>query len=211
MERILLLFMVLVKNLAQNFNETRLDQFVTSSIEFNDKDKIDIEFIGSLLRRDKFLASKKISTEVSFTADKTIYLSQKKVIAEITFHKYKTGFFTKYYGLEIKYALSKGFIHRHPEFSHSYKVSRNDIWSLFNFYERQAFKINDREYDYSVVKFDDISFKIGNVLSKNIVLFIKMIPEKKVLTKNQSFKIWKKTGISSEEFVNSMFYRFDGK
>jgi hypothetical protein len=85
------------------------------------------------------------------------------------------------------------------------------MWSLFNFYERQVSKINDREYDYSVVKFDDISFKTGNVLSKNIVLFIKMIPEKKVLTKNQSFKIWKKTGISSEEFVDSMFYRFDGK
>ena len=38
-----------------------------------------------------------------------------------------------------------------------------------------------------------------------------MIPEKKVLTKNQSFKIWKKTGISSEEFVHSMFYGYDGK
>ena len=185
---------------------------MTSIIEFNDKDKLDIEFIGNLLRKNKFLVSKKISTEVSFTADKIIYLTQKKkVIAELTFHKYKTGFFTKYYGLEIKYALSKGFIYRYPEFSHSYKVSRKDIWSLFNFYERQASEINDREYDYSVVKFDDISFKTVNILSKNIVLFIKMIPEKKVLTKNQSFKIWKKTGISSEEFVDSMFYRFDGK
>jgi len=185
---------------------------LTQSIEFNDKDKLDIEFLGSLLRRNKSLVSKKISTEVSFTADKTIYLTQKKkVIAELTFHKYKTGFFTKYYGLEIKYALSKGFITKYHGLNHSYKVSRKDIWSLFNFYERQASEINDREYDYSVVKFDDISFKTVNILSKNIVLFIKMIPEKKVLTKNQSFKIWKKTGISSEEFVDSMFYRFDGK
>jgi len=185
---------------------------LTQSLEFNDRDKLEIEFIGSMLRINKFLVSKTIHSEVSFTADKIIYLTQKKkVIAELTFHKYKTGFFTKYYGLEIKYALSKGFIYRYPEFSHSYKVSRKDIWSLFNFYERQASEINDREYDYSVVKFDDISFKTVNILSKNIVLFIKMIPEKKVLTKNQSFKIWKKTGISSEEFVDSMFYRFDGK
>ena len=185
---------------------------LTQSIEFNDKDKLDIEFLCSLLRRNKSLVSKKISTEVSFTADKIIYLTQKKkVIAELTFHKYKTGFFTKYYGLEIKYALSKGFITKYHGLNHSYKVSRKDIWSLFNFYERQASEINDREYDYSVVKFDDISFKTVNILSKNIVLFIKMIPEKKVLTKNQSFKIWKKTGISSEEFVDSMFYRFDGK
>ena len=185
---------------------------MTSNIEFNDKDKLDIDYIGNLLSKNKFLISKKISTKVSFTMDKTIYLNQKKnEIAQITFHKYKTGFFTKYYGLEIKYALSKGFIYRHPEFGHSYKASRKDTWSLFNFYERQAFKINDREYDYSVVKFEDISLKTRNILSKNIVAFIKMIQEKKVLTKNLSFKIWKKTGISSEEFVHSMFYRFDGK
>ena len=105
--------------------------------------------------------------------------------------------------------MSKGFIYRNTEFGHSFKEARKDIWSLFSFYERQLSEINI--YDYSVAKFEDISLKTRNILSKNIVAFIKMIPEKKVLTKNQSFKIWKKTGISSEEFVDSMFYRFDGK
>ena len=81
---------------------------MTSNIEFNDKDKLDIDYIGNLLSKNKFLISKKISTKVSFTIDKTIYLTQKKnEIAQIIFHKYKTGFFTKYYELEIKYALSK--------------------------------------------------------------------------------------------------------
>jgi hypothetical protein len=75
---------------------------VTSNIEFNDKDKLDIEFIGSLLRRNKFLVSKKISTEVSFTADKTIYLRQKgKELGLITFYKFKIGFVKKFYDLEL--------------------------------------------------------------------------------------------------------------
>lgn len=183
---------------------------MTSNIEFNDKDKLDIDYIGNLLSKNKFLISKKISTKVSFTIDKTIYLTQKKnEIAQIIFHKYKTGFFTKYYELEIKYALSKGFIYRNTEFGHSFKEARKDIWSLFSFYERQLSEINI--YEYNVAKFEDISLKTRNILSKNIVTFIKMIPEKKVLTKNQSFKIWKKTGISSEEFVHSMFYGYDGK
>ena len=131
---------------------------MTSNIEFNDKDKLDIDYIGNLLSKNKFLISKKISTKVSFTIDKTIYLTQKKnEIAQIIFHKYKTGFFTKYYELEIKYALSKGFIYRNTEFGHSFKEARKDIWSLFSFYERQLSEINI--YDYNVAKFEDISLK----------------------------------------------------
>jgi hypothetical protein len=168
---------------------------LTSIIELNDKDKLDIEFIGSLLRINKFLVSKKISTKVSFTRDKIIYLTKKKKeFATVTFYKNKTGLFTKYYDLEIRYALPG-----------------NNEWNLFSFYEREVSEINDREYDYGIARFDKISLKKRNFLSKNIVLFFKMIFEVKKLTKNQSFKIWKKTGISSKEFVDSMFYRFDGK
>ena len=168
---------------------------MTSNIEFNDKDKLDIEFIGSLLHKNKFLVSKKISTEVSFTADKTIYLRQKgEELVRITFYKNKTGLLTKYYDLEIRYTLPG-----------------NNEWNLFSFYEREVSEINDREYDYEIARFDKISLKKRTILSKNIVLFFKMIFEVKKLTKNQSFKIWKKTGISSKEFVDSMFYRFDGK
>jgi len=48
---------------------------VTSNIEFNDKDKLDIDYIGNLLSKNKFLISKKISTKVSFTkAPKRLYL-----------------------------------------------------------------------------------------------------------------------------------------
>ena len=94
---------------------------MTSIIEFNDKDKLDIEFIGNLLRKNKFLVSKKISTEVSFTADKTIYLTQKKTeLARITFYKSKSGFIKKFYDLEILFGLSG-----------------SDSLDLFKFYEKK--------------------------------------------------------------------------
>ena len=90
---------------------------MTSIIEFNDKDKLDIEFIGSLLRKNKFLVSKKISTEVSLTADKTIYLTRKgEELARITFYKSKNSFVKKFYDLELLF---------------------NHIGGLFKFYERK--------------------------------------------------------------------------
>ncbi|MDC0448966.1 hypothetical protein OAL61_05620 [Candidatus Pelagibacter sp.] len=163
---------------------------MTSIIEFNDKDKLDIEFIGSLLRKNKFLVSKKISTEVSFTADKTIYLTQKgEELARITFYKSKNGFVKKFYDLELLF---------------------NHIGGLFKFYERkknkELSKLNNKDYyDYDAAVFKDISFKTMNILAINIVEFIKNVLNKKSLNKTQSFKIWKETGISSEEFI----YNYD--
>jgi hypothetical protein len=161
---------------------------LTSIIEFNDKDKLDIEFIGSLLQRNKFLVSKKISTEVSFTADKTIYLTKKeKELARITFYKSKSGFTKKFYDLEILF----------------------DHLGLYKFYERkenkefkELSKFNGNfYYEYVAAEFKNISSKKRNILAINIAKFIKNVLDKKSLNKTQSFKIWKETGISSEEFI----------
>tara|TARA_B110000285_G_C14974471_1_gene538246 strand:- start:88 stop:606 length:519 start_codon:yes stop_codon:yes gene_type:complete len=168
---------------------------LTSIIEFNDKDKLDIEFIGNLLRKNKFLVSKKISTEVSFTADKTIYLTQKETeLARITFYKSKSGFIKKFYDLEILFGLSE-----------------SDSLDLFKFYEkkknRELSKVYGKDYyEYESAEFKDISFKTMDILSINIAEFIKNVLNKKSLNKTQSFKIWKETGISSEEFVHSFYY-----
>ena len=170
---------------------------MTSFIELNDKDKLDIAFIGSLLSKNKFLVSKKIPTEVSFTADKTIYLRQKgKELVRITFYKFKIGFVKKFYDLELLL------------FDHT--------GGLFKFYERKKNKElskfdNKDYYDYEAAVFKDISFKTMNILAINIVEFIKNILNKKSLNTTQSFKFWKKTGISSEDFVHSNFYSSDGK
>lgn len=64
---------------------------------------------------------------------------------------------------------------------------------------------NKDYYDYDAAVFKDISFKTMNILAINIVEFIKNVLNKKSLNKTQSFKIWKETGISSEEFI----YNYD--
>ena len=163
---------------------------MTPSIEFNDKDKLEIEFIGSMLRINKFLVSKTIHSEVSSTADKIIYLTKKKKeIARLSFFKHKSGLFSKSYDLEI------GILNPDDHNINYYK-----------FYERKLSDLGTKGYDYNVVKFKDISSKTAFVLVTKIGLFIKNILGKKKINEKQSFKIWKETGVSSEEFVNNLFY-----
>ena len=77
---------------------------MTPSIEFNDKDKLEIEFISSMLRINKFLVSKTIHSEVSFTADKIIYLTKKKKeIARLSFFKHKVVYFLNLMILRLEY------------------------------------------------------------------------------------------------------------